>query len=73
MENLQKISENYERVYGRTCPVAEFSMLQPQQVYDIPEYKGCRLSGDEIAFMFAAPLPATVNDLIEMQFRNYLS
>ena len=55
------------------CPVAEFSMLQPQQVYDIPEYKGCSLSGDGITFIFAAPLPATVNDLIEMQFRNRLS
>ena len=73
MENLQQIRENYERVYGRTCPVAEFSMLQPKQVYDILEYKGCSLSGDEITFMFAAPLPTTVNDLIEMQFRNRLS
>ena len=73
METLKQIRENYERVYGKTCPVAEFSMIQLKQVYDIPEYKGCRLSGDEITFMFAAPLPATVNDLIEMQFRNRLS
>ncbi len=73
METLKQIRENYERVYGKTCPVAEFSMLQPKYIHYIPEYKGCSLSGNKITFMFAAPLSGDINNLIEMQFRNRLS
>ena len=73
MENLQQIRENYEKVYGRTSPVAEVCILQSRYIYDMPEYKGCHLSGDEITFMFTAPLSVDLDGLIEMQFRNRLS